>query len=273
MAINIKEFATKTTEEIRDDYLRIGEERPDGSASTRSVRGATTFSALRRSRTVSRRRCEHADQGGRADADTATGAGPRGGFETRFRSGASPGGPGGGWIVLTPWRPLPSPSAWLHRRSEPALRRADAGSYDAGDLRSHPRRQRRGGNDHEAGYTLRWVAPPPHCNTKQVVATGGLTGGAEAEDEETARQRLIDDIQNRRGTVTGRRRSSTLKRRRRSSRRALRIPAANGPSTQHIAVVGYASSVSKSRAVDAVVMCRVRRSVRPSARCGVRRKP
>ena len=186
--------------------------------------------------------------------DTATGAGLTRQLETRFGAGLRPAAPAAGWIVLDASATTTIPVGAAHRRSEPALRRADAWFVRRWRPRPHPRRQRRAATDHEAGYTLRWVAPPPYCKRSRWSQQEGSPAAPRAEDEETARQRLIDDIQNPPGNGNWSQAVQYAEEATPIVQKGFAYPAANGPSTQHIAVVGYASSVSKSREVDAVVM-------------------
>ena len=105
-----------------------------------------------------------------------------------------------------------------------------------------------------AGTVLKTSGSWPYCNSQQVVYTGGLTGGAPAEDDATARNRLLARLQNAPGSgnwsqVTGFAEASTP-----IVQKAFCYPAVNGPSTCHVAVVGYASSVSKNRDVATTVL-------------------
>src|SRR5690606_15627403 len=45
------------------------------------------------------------------------------------------------------------------------------------------------------GEVLQWTEAPPYCSDKAVVAAGGLTNGADAEDSETLRQRIYARLQ------------------------------------------------------------------------------
>jgi uncharacterized phage protein gp47/JayE len=108
--------------------------------------------------------------------------------------------------------------------------------------------------NHEAGDTLQWVTAPPYCPTKQLVAAGGLTGGNDAETTETARPRLLDRIQNPPGSGNSAQACEAAEDSTTIVQKGFAYPAVNGPSTMHVAVVGYTSSVSQSRAVNATVM-------------------
>lgn len=108
--------------------------------------------------------------------------------------------------------------------------------------------------NHAAGDVLQWVVGPPYCNTKQLVASGGLTGGAEAEDTETARARLLDRLAHPPGSGNWSQLAGYAEKSTPIVQKAFPYPAVNGPSTAHVAVVGYTSATSKSRVVDALVM-------------------
>lgn len=108
--------------------------------------------------------------------------------------------------------------------------------------------------NHAAGDVLTWVQPPPFANQKAEVATGGITGGVDSEDDETARQRLGFYLANpsNQGNASHVARwaeaSTTL------VQKAFVYPAANGPGNMAVCVVGYATDVSKSRAVNSVIV-------------------
>ena len=108
--------------------------------------------------------------------------------------------------------------------------------------------------NHLAGDVLRWTVGPAFCNLNQLVALGGLTGGADAENDDTARARLYTRLQNPPGSgnwaqVNAYAESSTP-----IVQKSFAYPAVNGPATCHVAVVGYATSVAKNRDVDSVTL-------------------
>ena len=187
--------------------------------------------------------------------DTATGAGLTRQLETRFRRGLRPAAPAAGWIVLDASATTTIPvgvqliddlnqrydaDAWLVRRWRP---RSHPSPSTAGRQRTTRLATRSvGGSSALLQHANRWsqregspAAPRPRTRRPRVNASSTTS-------------------RTRRGTVTGRRRSSTPKKATPIVQKGFAYPVANGPSTQHIAVVGYASSVGKSRAVDAVVM-------------------
>lgn len=108
--------------------------------------------------------------------------------------------------------------------------------------------------NHAAGDALKWVAAPAFCNQTQIIASGGLTGGADVENDDTARARLYTRMQNPPGSgnwpqVNGFAEASTP-----IVQKGFCYPGVNGPSTCHVAVVGYATTVAKNRDVDSVTM-------------------
>lgn len=108
--------------------------------------------------------------------------------------------------------------------------------------------------NHAAGDTLRWVSQPAFSAATALVATGGLTGGVDDEDDETARQRLYDHLReppsagNAQHVATICEESSTL------VQKAFPYPTVNGPSNVGVAVVGYATETSKSRVISATIV-------------------
>ncbi len=106
----------------------------------------------------------------------------------------------------------------------------------------------------EAGETLRWVTAPPFSADTALVATGGLTGGADAEDDETARRRLIRRLSTFPGSGNWTQVAETAEAATPKIQVAFPYPAAQGPATQHVAVVAYTSDTNKTREIDAATM-------------------
>lgn len=130
------------------------------------------------------------------------------------------------------------------------------GVYDPGDLITIQATADSAGaaSNHDAGDTLTWVAAPPYCNAKQIVATGGLDGGADAETEETSRARLLDRLQNPPGSGNWSQVNLEAEKSTPIVQKGFCYPAANGPGTLRAVVTGYPSKTSRSREVDATVM-------------------
>lgn len=255
----IGELATKTTEEIRDDYLRVirnglirrGISDPQvGPGSDYYVRATALANELTPL---------YVNSQIRADAqmpDTATG-------DDLVRQmtivGLAPRGavPATGSIVLDASATTAIPSgAQLIDASSQRYDVLTPGSYSNGDLVPIQATTDSAGaaSNHAAGDTLTWVASPPYCNSKQLVATGGLVGGADEENEETSRARLLDRLQNPPGSgnwsqvnLEGEKSSPIVQ-------KCFCYPGVNGPSTLRAVAVGYASTVSRSREVNATIM-------------------
>lgn len=108
--------------------------------------------------------------------------------------------------------------------------------------------------NHNPGDVLQWGTPPTYCQLKQLVAVGGLTGGSDAEDTETARGRLLDRLRNPPGSGNAAQIAKYAEDSTPIVQKAFVYPAVGGPSTCHVAVVGYPSDTNKSREIDATVM-------------------
>lgn len=109
-------------------------------------------------------------------------------------------------------------------------------------------------SNHAEGDVLQWGTPPTYCQTKQLVGVGGLTGGSDAEDTETARARLLNRLRNPPGSGNAAQIAQYAEDSTPIVQKAFVYPAVGGPSTCHVAVVGYPSDTNKSRAIDATVM-------------------
>lgn len=108
--------------------------------------------------------------------------------------------------------------------------------------------------NHVAGDVLRWVSPPPYASQTISVATGGLTGGIDPEDDETFRGRLLGYLQN--PPKGGNAAMVSLIAQQSSSAVAMGgvYPAVNGPSTVHVATPGF---ISRNSAGQVTSMSRV----------------
>lgn len=114
--------------------------------------------------------------------------------------------------------------------------------------------------NHAVGDVLRWVSAPPYAAPTTIVATGGLTGGVDLEDDNTLRARLFSRLQNPPGGGNWTQCKMIAEAASTSVMVASVYPAANGPATVHIAVAGYPqttgtlSATSKNRDVAAALM-------------------
>lgn len=105
-----------------------------------------------------------------------------------------------------------------------------------------------------AGSTLRWTTAPPFAEDTATVSVGGLKGGAAAEDNETARRRLLRRLSRFPGSGNWTQIAETAEGPTPKIQAAFPYPAIDGPATLHVAVVGYTSATNKSRAIDATTM-------------------
>lgn len=106
--------------------------------------------------------------------------------------------------------------------------------------------------NHTNGDVLKWVVPPPFCSPTVVVGIpgggDGLVGGVDVETVETARSRMMLRFQNPMGGGNWTTFSLLAAQASPLVQQAFVYPAANGPGTVHVAVVGYASSLAASNA-------------------------
>lgn len=102
-----------------------------------------------------------------------------------------------------------------------------------------------------AGAILTWVSPP-FATQSTATVTRAVTGGVDAEDDETARARLLSRLAHPPGSGNWQQVAELAESTDPVVQKAFVYPAANGPSTLHVAVAGYPSTVSKSRAIDSL---------------------
>lgn len=100
-----------------------------------------------------------------------------------------------------------------------------------------------------AGALLTWVGAPAFTKATAEV-TRAITGGVDEEDDETARARLLSRLANPPGAGNWQQVAELAEATDPVVQKAFVYPAANGPSTLMVAVVGYPSEASKSRVVD-----------------------
>lgn len=109
--------------------------------------------------------------------------------------------------------------------------------------------------NHGVGDVLRWVAGPPFSAATALVAVGGLTGASEAEDDETARRRLLRRLANPPGSGNWPQVVEIAEASTPSVMAAFCYPAAQGPATTHVCVVAYPSATNKTRVLpDAILL-------------------
>lgn len=103
-----------------------------------------------------------------------------------------------------------------------------------------------------AGTVLRWVTTPAYASPTMALDANGTTGGADAEDDDTARARLLDYMADPPGSGNASQVAKTAEAYGAAIEKAFVYPAANGPGTMHVALVGpAASSITRSREVAA----------------------
>lgn len=108
-----------------------------------------------------------------------------------------------------------------------------------------------------AGTTLRWVTTPPFSARTALVATGGLTDGTDAEDDDTARARLYARLRTPPGAGNWEHVAELVEESSTQVEKCFVYPAKNGPASVAAAVVGPVSSTSKSRAITASTVTNV----------------
>lgn len=111
--------------------------------------------------------------------------------------------------------------------------------------------------NHAAGDTLRWVTIPPFSASSALVATGGLTGAVDAEDDETARERLYARLRTPPGAGNWEHVAEIVEASSTLVQKAFVYPAVNGPGNVGVAVVGYATTASKSRVISSTIVTNV----------------
>lgn len=102
----------------------------------------------------------------------------------------------------------------------------------------------------EVNEVLTWSSAPAFAQSTATV-TVAVTGGVDAEDDETARRRLLSRMQNPPALGNWQQVADLCETFDAAIQKAFIYPAANGPSTLHIALAGYATATSKSRELAA----------------------
>ena len=269
MTYAIGKFTTKTTQEIHDDYLRTIRNGLIQAGVSDPQLGPGSDEDLYATAIANELAPVYANTVIKADAqmpDTASGDVSEGqsvGEDLARLMGIRgmaprPASPSTGGVVLDSSATTIIPSgAQLVDAAGLRFNVQTPGSFAVGALVSLIAEDVGSKTNHVAGDTLTWVATPPYCNSKQLVAAGGLTGGTDAEDTETARARLLDGTRNPPGSGNWAQACEYAEASTPIVQKAFCYPAAGGPSTLHVAVVGYATDVSKTRDVDATVMSSV----------------
>lgn len=125
-----------------------------------------------------------------------------------------------------------------------------SGTYADGDLINVSAVSTGSTTNHDEGDALRWVIQPAFANPTALVAVGGLIDGIDTEDDETARARLFDKLANPQQAGNWSQLSAFAEKSTGSVQKAFVYPAVNGPSTMHVAVIGYTTDTNKSRTIS-----------------------
>lgn len=114
--------------------------------------------------------------------------------------------------------------------------------------------------NHPAGDVLRWTTLPAGSAPTAIVSVGGLNGGVDVEGDEDLRARLLSRMQNPPNNANWSQLAAIVEASSTAVQKAFVYPAANGPSTVHVAVtqapqilssgVLVLSSTSKNRDID-----------------------
>ena len=110
------------------------------------------------------------------------------------------------------------------------------------------------GTNIAAGTSLRWVSPPAFVAPTALVATGGMTGGVDAEDDEGLRARLLERLRNPAGGGNWSQFAKAAESSSTAVQKAFVYPAYNGPSTVMVAVVTAPTKTNKNRNVNSLIV-------------------
>jgi uncharacterized phage protein gp47/JayE len=98
------------------------------------------------------------------------------------------------------------------------------------------------------GEVLNWVSTPAFAQSTSIV-TQAVTGAVDAETDDVARQRLLSRMQNPPALGNWQQVADMCESFDPAVQKSFIYPVANGPSTLHVALTGYATATSKSRAL------------------------
>lgn len=261
MTTNIKQFAIKDPQTIRDDYLRTkrnalinrGVVNPNVSPGSDDFITAT---ALGNELAVVEANAVVSGDQTMPDTSSTNTAGTGGldrwlaifGLSKRLATGSF------GGVVLDSSAPSPVINGTQLSDGAGLIYQAAGGIYALGATIPVTAVSIGKATNHLAGDTLRWVTAPPFSGPNALVATGGLTGAVDAEDDDTARARLLSLFQNPSGSGNWQHVCSLAEASTAAVQKAFCYPAAQGPATFHFAVVTYATATSKNRDLDATTL-------------------
>lgn len=110
---------------------------------------------------------------------------------------------------------------------------------------------------HDANDVLRWVSAPAFAEENALVAAGGLTDGAEAEDDETFRTRILERMANPPSAGNPQHLAELAEESSASVQKAFVYPAIQGPGSVHLAVAGRPSDTVKDRDLPSTIYTNV----------------
>lgn len=102
----------------------------------------------------------------------------------------------------------------------------------------------------EEGTVLRWVSPSAFVKSTAEVATGGLTGGVNAEDIEDLRARYFEILKNSPKNSNWAALNASAEKATTFVQKAFSYPGIYGPCTVHLAVTGRPTATNKTRIVS-----------------------
>lgn len=106
----------------------------------------------------------------------------------------------------------------------------------------------------DAGVTLQWASAPTYSEATAAVATGGLTNGVDAEDEENLRARCYAVLQNPPSSGNWEHLAEIAEASYPTVQKAFVYPALQGPASAHIAVTAAPTATNKSRVLNSIVL-------------------
>lgn len=115
-------------------------------------------------------------------------------------------------------------------------------SYSDGDLIAIVSEAKGKSTNLDPGTIMKWVSAIPFADTTCVLDRFGTHGGAEPEDDETARSRIVQKLGGSSSAGNAGQYQEWAESALSRAQKAFVYDAANGPSTIHIAVAGYATA-------------------------------
>lgn len=263
MTVNVKSFATKTPDQIRDDFLRtIKNGLIARGIPAPAINPGSDFyiegTAL--SNEISVLYANQIVQGDNQMLDTATGANldrllamiglarRTAGTSAGFVSGTSSYTAGS---FVAAGTQLTDASGLRYQVTTGGTYATNAAipvsSIDTGAT-----------TNHASGDVLKWVTAPTGMSQSVSVNAGGLVGAVNAEDDETVRARAINRMQNPPAAGNAAQIAQFCTAASPNVQAAFPYPAVNGPATVHVAVTAYptnvAASTAKNRDVDTITL-------------------